>query len=235
MKNLLFGILFIISIQLSAQTWINWDFTVPQGKEMQIQQAFDTFMTSDTGKTLGYAAMTSNDLGMQTHTHSFSVWHEDISKISPFLNWSMIMSNPDFQQIFTKFGELGIEGYQASTGSHLISSEPAMGNSFQTLWFFTAIDPMKTAMAFKKMVTATQPMLAENNVAVSLGQIMSGASNGESHYVIATFKNYETFMNFSGKIYQTDAFLAFSEATADNINTRIISRSAMGVWNMSAN
>ena len=235
MKNLLFGILFIISIQLSAQTWINWDFTVPQGKEMQIQQAFDTFMTSDTGKTLGYAAMTSNDLGMQTHTHSFSVWHEDISKISPFLNWSMIMSNPDFQQIFTKFGELGIEGYQASTGSHLISSEPAMGNSFQTLWFFTAKDPMKTAMAFKKMVTATQPMLAENNVAVSLGQIMSGASNGESHYVIATFKNYETFMNFSGKIYQTDAFLAFSEATADNINTRIISRSAMGFWNMSAN
>ncbi|MGB2129507.1 MAG: hypothetical protein ACPHXR_08530, partial [Flavicella sp.] len=115
------------------------------------------------------------------------------------------------------------------------SSEPAIGNSFQTLWFFTAKDPMKTAMAFKKMVTATQPMLAENNVAVSLGQIMSGASNGESHYVIATFKNYETFMNFSAKIYQTEAFLAFSEATSDNINTRTISRSAMGVWNMSSN
>ena len=229
MRNYLLGILLIVSMQLSAQTWINWDFTVPMGKEMEIQQAFDTFMTSDTGKTLGYAAMTSNDLGMQTHTHSFSVWHEDISKISPFLDWSMIMSNKDFQQIFTTFGKLGIEGYQASTGAHLISSEPAMGNSFQTLWFFTAKDPMKTVMAFKKMVTATQPMLSENNVAVSLGQIMSGASNGESHYVIATFKNYETFMNFSGKIYQTDLFLAFSEATSDNINTRTISRSAMGV------
>ena len=235
MKNYLLAILLIVSIQLSAQTWINWDFSVPQGKEMQIQQAFDTFMTSETGKTLGYAAMTSNDLGMQTHTHSFSVWHEDISKISPFLDWSMIMSNKDFQKIFFMFGKLGIEGYQASTGTHLISSEPAIGNSFQTLWFFTAKDPMKTAMAFKKMVTATQPMLAENNVAVSLGQIMSGASNGESHYVIATFKNYETFMNFSGNIYQTDAFLAFSEATSDNINTRTISRSAMGVWNISSN
>ena len=101
------------------------DFTVPMGKEMQIQEAFDTFMTSDTGKALGYAAMTSNDLGMQTHTHSFSVWHEDISKVSPFMNWSMIMSNKDFQKIFATFSKLGIEGYQASTGAHLISSEPS--------------------------------------------------------------------------------------------------------------
>ena len=62
-----------LSVGLSAQTWINWDFTVPAGKDMAVMQGFDKFMKSETGQNLGMAALTSNMLGPGDWTHSFTV------------------------------------------------------------------------------------------------------------------------------------------------------------------
>lgn len=219
-------------ISLSAQTWVNWDFTVPAGKDMAVMQGFDKFMKSETGQGLAMAALTANMLGPGDWTHSFTVWHDDIDKIAPFMDMNAIMANKDFQEVFMMFNTLGIEPANSATGSHMMSTTAKGGNSFQCIWFLKAKDPMSTATAFGKMSGAMQEFFDEHNVQVSFGQIASGNQDGESHYVIASFKDYKTFMQVSNEASQKEAFQNWFMETAEDENTRTLSRQALALWNV---
>lgn len=221
-----------LSVGLSAQTWINWDFTVPAGKDMAVMQGFDKFMKSETGQNLGMAALTSNMLGPGDWTHSFTVWHDDIDKIAPFMDMNMVMTNKDFQEVFMMFNELGIQPANSATGSHMASTTPKGGNAFQSIWFMKVKDPMASATAFGKMSGAMQDFFDKHNVQVSLGQMSSGNENSETHYVLASFKDYKTFMQVSAEASQSEAFQTWFMETAQDENTRTLSRQALSMWNI---
>lgn len=222
----------LLSANLSAQTWINWDFTVPSGQEMAVMQGFDKFMKSETGQGLAMAALTSNMLGPGDWTHSFTVWHDDIDKLAPFMDMNVVMANKDFQEVFMMFNTLGIEPANSATGTHMMSTALKGGNSFQSIWFLKAKDPMASATAFGKMSGAMQGFFDKHNVQVSFGQIASGNRDGESHYVIASFKDYKTFMQVSNEASQQEAFQTWFMETAEDENTRTLSRQAMALWNV---
>ena len=138
----------------------------------------------------------------------------------------------DFQEVFMMFNELGIQPANSATGSHMVSTTPKGGNAFQSIWFMKVKDPMASATAFGKMSGAMQDFFDKHNVQVSLGQMSSGNNNSETHYVLASFKDYKTFMQVSAEASQSEAFQTWFMETAQDENTRTLSRQALSMWNI---
>lgn len=234
MKASIFTMLFLIISQFSYGqfSFINFDFRVPVDKQQVFMEAMNTFYNSETGKKFPQSALTQHMFGYdENFTHSLTAWDEDVKNVNKMIDPSLIVGNKDFEKLMMTFSEIGWEPYQSVTGRELISSKPVEGNSFQTLWFINVDNPQETAKAFKHLIKDSEKMLQEMNVRMALGQLLSGQQKGETHYVIATFKDYETFMKASEKMYQSEGFAKWMASTNKNKQIRTDSRMVISMWN----
>ena len=61
-----------LSFGASAQTWVNWDFTVPADKQEEFNAVWAKFMASETGKALPMCFVSQHEMGEATHNTSIS-------------------------------------------------------------------------------------------------------------------------------------------------------------------
>ena len=230
-KITMFALLIASSVlQLSAQTWVNWDVNVPQEKQEEMMVMWNTFMETKTGKALPYNFMSQLEMGEATHNMSLSFIGDDADALAALFDYDAIMQNPDFAKPFMWFGQ-NVEPHRTQTGYQIAGSEQKGGNFYQALWGIEVADPATTAAAFVDLIVDTKPLLEEYNVDISIHQALAGQEGAISHYILGNFKDYVTFLKASQAMYQSPGFAKFAQATSANVNPLTTTRMLMGAWN----
>ena len=220
-----------LGLNLTAQTWVNFDFTVPMEKAELFNANWAEFMNTETGKSLPTCFMSQHEMGAATHNTSISFVSDDVQDMAPLFDYQAIFQNPDFMKMYAWFG-MNVEPTRQQTGVRLMGSTAKEGNFYQGFWGIEVADPMATAAAFAELVKDSQPILDELNVEIALHQAMAGQEGAISHYISANFKDYATFMTASQTMYQSEGFGKFAQATAANRNSLTWTRANMNAWNL---
>ena len=217
-------------VQMSAQTWVNWDFTVPMEKQEEMMTTWATFMESESGKALPLNFVSQLEMGEATHNMSISFIGDDIDAMSALFDYQSIMQDPDFMAPFMWFG-MNTETHRTQTGYQIAGSEEKEGNFYQALWGLEVANPAATAEAFAQLLVDTKPLLDEYNVELSIHQALAGQEGAISHYILGNFKDFGTFISASQVMYASPGFGKFAQATAANVNPLTTTRTIMGAWN----
>lgn len=233
MKNTsTFTLLFLLTIgQISAQTWVNWDFTVPQEKQEEMTILWNTFMETESGKALPLNFLSQLEMGEATHNMSISFIGDDPDAMSALFDYQAIMQNPEFMKPFMWFGQ-NTEPHRTQTGYQIAGSAEKEGNFYQALWGLEVSNPGATAAAFTQLLVDTKSLLDEYNVELSIHQALAGQEGAISHYILGNFKDYATFIKASQAMYQSEGFGKYANATAANANPLTTTRTIMGAWNV---
>ena len=224
-------LLAVIGLNLNAQTWVNFDFTVPMDKAETFNTTWEEFMNSETGKALPMCFMSQHEMGAATHNTSISFVADDVKEMAPLFDYQAIFQNPDFMKMYAWFG-MNVLPHRQQTGVRLMGSTEKEGNYYQAFWGFEVSDPMTMAVAFDQLIKDSQAKLDEHNVEIALHQAMAGQEGAITHYISGNFKDYVTFMTASQEMYQSEGFGKFAQATATNENPLTWTRTIMGAWNV---
>lgn len=236
-KITLLSITLIYSITSSfAQTsWINYEFTVSPDKQEAFIGALNTFMTSETGKTLPMAFLTENTLGKQEEcTHHVSFICEDPDQAGKLLdptNWE----NGDYQKMGEAMTTLGTLPRRSFSGMPIVQSSQKPNNGFQMIYAMNVpfSSQMDVATAFGEVVEKIQPLLDENNMELSLHQHIGGDDRNVTHWALESHKDYASMLKAQQKLMQSPEFgKMFSAMGAGNVtNPLTIGRTILMVWN----
>ena len=219
-----------LSFGASAQTWVNWDFTVPADKQEEFNAVWAKFMASETGKALPMCFVSQHDMGEATHNTSISFIGESADALAPLFDYAAIMQSPEWMEPFMWFG-MNADPYRTQTGYQIAASAQKEGNGYQAFWGVEVADPMATAGAFQQLIADSQPLMDEYNVEIALHQVLAGQPGAITHYIGGNFKDYATFIKASQVMYQSEGFGKFAMATQANVNPLTYTRTIMGAWN----
>ena len=232
MKNIIqLFLLVFMGLNLNAQTWVNFDFTVPMEKAEAFNTNWAEFMSSETGKALPMCFMSQHEMGAATHNTSISFVSDDVNALAPLFDYQAIFQNPDWMKMWAWFG-MNVEPTRQQTGVRLMGSTEKEGNFYQAFWGIEVADPMATAAAFDQLIKDSQADLDKYNVEIALHQAMAGQDGAISHYISANFRDYVTFMTASQAMYQSEGFGKFAQATVANRNPLTWTRTIMGAFNV---
>ena len=110
-----------LGLNLTAQTWVNFDFTVPMDKAELFNANWAEFMNTETGKSLPTCFMSQHEMGAATHNTSISFVSDDVQDMAPLFDYQAIFQNPDFMKMYAWFG-MNVEPTRQQTGVRLMGS-----------------------------------------------------------------------------------------------------------------
>lgn len=210
MKKLLFFVLSIVSLGVSAQN-IHFEqvgIAVSANSSDYVLGLLDDFYGSiekpdGVSITLDYVYFKPEEVAA-THYLTFAGSLEGLAKLREIRSGSAYQAMNSSIQKFAKV--VSLQG-----GSTLMRMQVEKANQpIAQAWKFRVEDPMAFAAAFTKL---TKGFPQEGYL--SLGQFTHGtSSDGETHYVYTTHKDYETALGWGPKTQQQqEAFLNFQKKT----------------------
>ncbi|OUU01830.1 MAG: hypothetical protein CBB99_02275 [Bacteroidetes bacterium TMED39] len=224
----------MFTLNIFAQSWVNFDFTVPPAKVEEFSKTWGEFMASETGKGLPTAFLTQAEAGEQTHTHSILFYTESLDDLGKLFDYKSIFENEDWMKMWS-FWSANVEGVRQQYGTQLLNSTNKEGNFFQGIWGIKAINPQTTGAAFAQLIKDNQAILDKYNAEIAIHQAFAGQEGEISHYITGNFKNFATYMKCSSEFYQSEGFGKFAAATSANSNLLTITRTILGAWNLPEN
>jgi len=210
MKKIIFIFLLLISFSLSAQNifWEQVGLKVNQGSSnfvLELVEGFYTSIDKPEGVAISLDAVMFKPEGYEaTHFLTFAGSVEDLAKLRELRSGSIYMQ---YNQNMLKFSKIT----SITSGSTLMRMNLDKGNyPIAQLWQWNVKDPEVFMNEFTSLIRAFP-----QDGYLSIGLISQGSSSdGESHYVYTTHKDYASALSWGPKNEKEQAaFIKFQKKT----------------------
>ena len=227
MKKTIFIFLLVFSLSVYSQNilWEQVGLKVNPGTENFVLELVDSFYTSiekPENVAISLDAVWYRPEGFETtHYLTFAGSAEDLGKLRELRSGS---AYDQYNQNFLNFAEIT----SISSGGTLMRFNVEKGNyPISQMWRFSVEDPETFANEFVKLI---KEFPSEGYLSIGL---ISQGSDGDSHYIYTTHKDYATALSWGPKTEgQQNAFMKFQKTVnpiSDYLGT--ITMNNIKTWN----
>ncbi len=211
--------------------WAVYHFEVKPGHDAEVSAAFDKFFTSETGKKMPYAALSSN-----MFSSSSDKWTHEILFATPSTEQFGQMYSGMLQQsldyaLLSQSMDKSIKGVASYLGKMLIG-EPIPGNNYATVYELSVSDPATYAAAFTKMRDGLMAKTG-GKMGLDLHQFISGNEVGATHVAVATAPSFKDLLDFTDTVFSSEEFATFAKEVKDIRKVmRVFTTFTIKEWNI---